>query len=100
MKSLVLKLSFIGVVACFCLLVGGLLGGTVMRSHGGHGLAALGSMLIGAFIGLVIGFLSAISTLIGMKPGQSSMNKMTMVFLTGSLVLALCILALDHFGYW
>lgn len=61
---MLLKIGFVASLTAFSLLLGALLGGTVLGGSGGHGLESLGDMLTGALVGLLVGLIAGISLLV------------------------------------
>jgi hypothetical protein len=82
------------------MLAGALVGGTVLQSHGGHGLAGLASLLTGATVGAVVGVGGALYAVVGMKLCQAQLQRLTLVFVLGACLIVMTIVMLDHWHQW
>jgi hypothetical protein len=82
------------------LLTGALVGGTVLQSHGGHGLAGLVSLFVGATVGAVVGVCGALYVVIGMQLRPSQLHRLTVVAVLGSCLIVLTIVLLNHWHQW
>jgi hypothetical protein len=82
------------------MLAGALVGGTVLQSHGGHGLAGLASLFAGATVGAVVGVCGALYAVLGMKLCPSQLQRLTVVFLLGACLIVMTMVLLDHWYQW
>lgn len=98
MPLLIRKLLFVVALGFFTLLVGALLGGTVFRSHSGHGLGGLATLFEGAAIGLLVGLASAVILIT--RPTPRPWGWLSLGAASGCALIFGLIQILDATGRW
>ena len=98
--TLVLKLIFAVTASGFALLVGAVLGATVFRSQGGHGLGGLVNLFAGAIIGLMAGIVAAVVLILKFKSNRSALTAATTISTAGAVLTFILIQILDSYDKW